>query len=100
NALLTVLLLVGAGALGLFPCYYSLSQELTRTHQGKVSGMLGTVAWLTASPLHPLFGRWIDRTGSFDLGMALASLTPLVAFAALACLWPRTKIDNSPVAVA
>ena len=90
DLLLAVLLIVGAGALGLFPCYYSLSQELTRTHQGKVSGMLGTVAWLTASPLHPLFGRWIDKTGSFDLGMALASLTPLVAFAALAILWPRT----------
>lgn len=89
NLLLAILLTVGAGALGLFPCYYSLSQELTKTHQGKVSGMLGTVAWLTASPLHPLFGRWIDTTGSFDLGMAFASLTPLVAFAALAILWPR-----------
>ncbi len=88
-ALLAVLLLVGAGALGLFPCYYSLSQELTKTHQGKVSGLLGTFAWLTSSPLHPLFGRWIDQTKSFDLGMALASLTPLVGFAALCLLWPR-----------
>ena len=89
NALLTILLLVGAGALGLFPCYYSLSEELTRTHQGKVSGLLGTVAWLTSAPLHKLFGRWIDKSGSFDLGLSLASLTPLVAFAALAILWPR-----------
>ena len=88
-ALLAVLLLVGAGALGLFPCYYSLSQELTKTHQGKVSGLLGTFAWLTSSPLHPLFGRWIDQTKSFDLGMAMASLTPLVGFAALCLLWPR-----------
>ena len=88
-ALLTVLLIVGAGALGLFPCYYSLSQELTKTHQGKVSGLLGTFAWLTSSPLHPLFGRWIDQTKSFDLGMALASLTPLVGFVALVLLWPR-----------
>ncbi len=88
-ALLAVLLLVGAGALGLFPCYYSLSQELTKTHQGKVSGLLGTFAWLTSSPLHPLFGRWIDQTKSFDLGMAIASLTPLVGFAALFFLWPR-----------
>lgn len=91
NMLLTVLLVVGAGALGLFPCYYSLSQELTKTHQGKVTGLLGTVAWVTASPLHPLFGRWIDQTGSFDQGMAFASLTPLVAFAALAILWPRDE---------
>jgi ACS family hexuronate transporter-like MFS transporter len=87
--LLAVLFIVGAGALGLFPCYYSLSQELTQTHQGKISGVLGTVAWVTASPLHPLFGRWVDKTGSYDHGMAFASLVPLVALFALLTLWPR-----------
>ena len=92
--LFAMLMLVGAGALGLFPCYYSLSQELTRTHQGKVSGLLGTVAWLTSAPLHKLFGRWIDKSGSFDLGLSLASLTPLVAFAALAILWPHETITG------
>jgi ACS family hexuronate transporter-like MFS transporter len=87
--LLCALMIVGAGSLGLFPCYYSLSQELTRTHQGKITGLLGTVAWVTTSPLHPLFGRLVDNTKSYDLGLSLASLMPLVALVALCVLWPR-----------
>jgi ACS family hexuronate transporter-like MFS transporter len=93
--LLLVLFVVGAGALGLFPCYYSFSQELTRTHQGKVSGVLGTFAWVTASPLHPLFGRWVDTSGSYDQGMAFASLAPLVALFALLTLWPREELPST-----
>ena len=87
--LLVILMIVGAGSLGLFPCYYSLSQELTRTHQGKITGLLGTVAWVTTSPLHPLFGRLVDNTKSYDLGLSLASLMPMVALVGLCVLWPR-----------
>ena len=94
--LLVILMIVGAGSLGLFPCYYSLSQELTRTHQGKITGLLGTVAWVTTSPLHPLFGRLVDKTKSYDLGLSLASLMPLVALVALCVLWPREP-SSAPV---
>lgn len=82
--LLGVLLVVGAGALGLFPCYHALTQELTPAHQGKVTGLAGVVAWAIGSPAHHFFGRHIDRTGSFDLGLAIAGMLPLVAFV---CLW-------------
>jgi MFS family permease len=71
-AVLALWSLVGAGALGLFPCYHALTQELTPLHQGKVTGLAGVVAWAVGSPSHRFYGRLIDRTGSFDLGLAIA----------------------------
>ena len=86
-ALLGVLLVVAAASLGLFPCYYSFSQELSTKHQGKVTGILGTVAWATSSPCQKFFGRLADQTGSFNEGIALAGLTPLIGYVALMVLW-------------
>jgi ACS family hexuronate transporter-like MFS transporter len=89
------LLTVGLGALGLFPCYYSLTQELSQRHQGKISGVLGTTAWIAASAAHVVFGGWVDRTKSYDVGMMLASLLPLIALAAMVWLWPR--VDSTRI---
>jgi ACS family hexuronate transporter-like MFS transporter len=93
--LLGLLLVVGAGALGLFPCYYSFTQELSTRHQGKVTGLLGLVAWASSSPFQKLFGRLVDRTGSFDLGIALAGWLPLIAFVFLWLFWnwPPGKVE-------
>ncbi len=95
--MLGVFLLVGAASLGLFPCYYSFSQELSTRHQGKVTGILGTVAWAVTSPLQEHFGRVVDLTGSFDLGLALAGLMPLLGFVALWWFWdaPKEKLQNA-----
>ena len=87
GALLGVLLFVAAGSLGLFPCYYSFSQELSTRHQGKVTGILGTAAWAAVSPLQKYFGRVVDQTGSFNEGLALAGLAPLLGLAALIVFW-------------
>ena len=87
--MLGVLLIIGAASLGLFPCYYSFSQELSTRHQGKVTGILGTVAWASSSPLQKLFGRVVDQTGSFDMGLALVGLMPLVGFVALWLFWDK-----------
>jgi MFS transporter, ACS family, hexuronate transporter len=87
TGLMVLLLLFGAGALGLFPCYYSLSQELTIRHQGKLTGVLGAVAWFSVAPLHPLFGEYVDRTKSYDLGVAVAGCLPLVGCITWALLW-------------
>jgi ACS family hexuronate transporter-like MFS transporter len=92
--LLGLLLIVGAASLGLFPCYYALSQELTRRHQGKVTGLLGMAAWLAAAPIHKFFGRLVDRTGSYDLGIALAGCLPLVAAAVWWLGWDRRTEDR------
>jgi len=98
-ALLAVLLAVGCGSLGLFPFFYALSQELSQRHQGKVIGVLGTSAWVALSVLHPLFGRYIDATGSFDLGLALIGWVPLVSWVVLWRFGPGSQ-DSSPTPVA
>jgi ACS family hexuronate transporter-like MFS transporter len=88
-ALVFVLLLVAVGALGLFPVYHAFTQELSPVHQGKVTGAAGVIAWAIGSPLQPLFGRWVDQTGSFDRGIAIAGWFPLLAFAAIWLLWDK-----------
>ena len=89
--LLAVLLVVAAGSLGLFPCYYSFTQEITRTHMGRISGILGASAWVVTAPLHIWFGAEVDRTKSFDMGILLAGLPPLVALVVLLLLWRGKK---------
>ena len=89
-----MLMLVALGALGLFPCYYSFSQELSTRHQGKITGLLGTIAWVTSSPLHPILGRWADHTKSYDLGLSLACGLPLLSLFVLILFWPENKPET------
>jgi ACS family hexuronate transporter-like MFS transporter len=87
--LLGLLLVIGFAALGLFPVYYSFSQELTTRHQGKLTGSLGCICWLSMYALHALVGESIKATGSYTLGVALAGLAPLVGLAVLVKFWDR-----------
>src|SRR5262245_51386329 len=91
--LLGVLLLVGAGALGVFPVYHALAQELSPYHQGRVTGISGVAAWAFSSPAQKFFGRLVDQTGSFDAGFALAGWLPLLAVVPLCLLWSKPKVD-------
>jgi ACS family hexuronate transporter-like MFS transporter len=92
-ALLGVLLLVGAGALGVFPLYHTFTQDLPARHQGKVTGVAGVAAWLLPAKIQTLFGLLADRTGSMDTGLALAGLLPLFA---LLPLWHLRKSSPTP----
>jgi MFS family permease len=85
------LLVVGAGALGLFPCYYSLAQDVSPRHTGKATGLLAAVGWIVCSPFQKEFGKLIDRTGSFDLGFTLAAWVPAIAVVAFLAIWPRER---------
>jgi len=86
------LLVVGAGAMGLFPCYYSLAQDVSPRHLGKATGLLAAIGWLVASPMQKAFGRGVDQTGSFNTGLALAGLAPAVALGLLMAMWPRRDV--------
>lgn len=91
SALLAVLLLVGAGALALFPCYYSFAQELSDEHVGRVTGLLSFWAWAITAPMHSLLGIVVDATHSYDWGLAVAGLAPWLGVLAMALLWDRGK---------
>ena len=93
--LLVTLLLIGAGALALFPCYYSFVQELSSKHVGKLTGLLSLWVWSVTSPLHSAFGFLIDRTHSYDAGLLVAGLAPWIGVFALKFLWVRPR-NHSP----
>ncbi len=96
--LLGVLLLIGAGALALFPCYYSFVQELSSKHVGRLTGILGTWVWAVTSPMHSFFGMLTDRTKSYDLGLVIAGLAPWIGVIAMMWLWKKEdpQKQNSP----
>ena len=93
--LLGLFLIIGFAALGMFPNYYSFSQELTVRHQGKLTGALGCVCWLAMSLLHEVVGDSIERTGSYTTSVAVAGLAPLLAVAALVLFWGRNALTTS-----
>ena len=93
--LLAVLLIIGASTLGLFPCYYSFTQEMGRQHVGKATGLLATIAWVASAPLQKFFGRLVDQTGSFDLGLAVIGWAPCVALGAMLLLWRHGEAQDA-----
>lgn len=92
--LLGTLLVIGAATLGLFPCYYSFSQELNAKHIGKASGVLSAIGWLVSAPTHKWFGRLADQNKSYDLGIMLVGLAPLIGVLAMWLLWPSDRAKD------
>jgi len=93
--LLVTLLLIGAGALALFPCYYSFLQELSAPHVGWLTGVLSMWVWAVTSPLHSLFGWLADQSKanpatSYDLGLVVAGLFPWIGVLAMKWLWSKS----------
>lgn len=93
--LMGLLLLLGFGALGLFPNYYAFTQEITFRRQGLVTGILGATTWTITSIVQPIVGASIDRTKSYALGIQLVSLGPLLAWFVIALLWNAGQSSKS-----
>ena len=92
--LLLVLSLAGAGALGVFPLYHAFTQDISAEHQGKVTGVASVFGWLAPAQIQWVFGKLADKTGSFDLGLALAGLLPLIAVVPLWLFWQPRKAES------
>lgn len=92
--MLGVLLISGAGALGIFPIYYSFAQDVSPRHQGKVTSIAATGGWLASSYAQPWFGWLEQRTGSYDLGIFLLSALPILPLVCLYYFWPRDHDDS------
>lgn len=90
QAALGILMLVAAGSLGVFPCYYSFTQELSKEHIGLVTGLLSFVAWVVPSGLQKPLGAHIDKTGSYDLAFQVGAW-PMIIAAVL--LWMFSDLD-------
>lgn len=89
-----ILMLVGAGILGLHPVYYALAQELPAKHMGLLSGVLAAMTWFTVGAAQGAIGAHIKATGDYTPGFVVAGLAPLVGLAALLMLWKRTKSSS------
>ena len=88
--LAAALLVVAFGALGLFPIYFALSQDLSIHHQGKVSGTLGAGAHISLALIYPVEGVINDVSRSYEITLGVIGVLPMLAFALLLWKWPRT----------
>jgi ACS family hexuronate transporter-like MFS transporter len=89
--MVALLYIAGAGILGLHPYYYALTQELSVTRMGILSGTLAAWGWIVSSMNQILIGPHIQATKSYELGMMIVGLAPMVGLIALLLCWPRIK---------
>jgi ACS family hexuronate transporter-like MFS transporter len=82
-----LIVVAGAGILGLHPIYYALGQELPARHMAFLSGLLAAAAWFVVGAVQEAMGAHIKATGSYDTGFFIAGLAPLAGLVALLVLW-------------
>jgi ACS family hexuronate transporter-like MFS transporter len=93
--LIAVFLVIGFGALGLFPNYYSFTQEISARHQGRVSGALGFITWVVSSEMQEIVGKTVDKEQSYATGIFWIGLAPLAGCVALLLLWGKTETSGT-----
>ncbi|MEZ6132873.1 MAG: MFS transporter [Planctomycetaceae bacterium] len=89
--MVTMLFVAGAGILGLHPYYYSLTQEISARRMGSVSGALAAVGWIVSSTSQIVLGQRIEATKSYEVGLLLVGLAPMLGFVCLLLLWPKDR---------
>lgn len=85
-ALISVLFMLGFGALGLFPIYYAISQEISARHQGRVTGTLSFLNAIYLAGYFKIQGILIREFG-FGPVLGAAGLIPILGLVALGFFW-------------
>jgi MFS transporter, ACS family, hexuronate transporter len=89
SVVLSLVLITGFGALGLFATYFALSQEISAKHQGKISGTLGCINSLFLAAIYPIQGRISEaNAGAYHNVLAFASVPAVVALVITWLFWP------------
>ncbi|MGE5192069.1 MAG: MFS transporter [Deltaproteobacteria bacterium] len=95
--LLGLLLLIAFGSLGVAPIYYSLNQEMSGRHQGKVGGSLSFLLWLILGLMHGQIGERVKADPEIRPYLfAVVGVLPLIACAALALFWGKRPGGEPP----
>ncbi|RLT07451.1 MAG: MFS transporter [Planctomycetota bacterium] len=85
-------LVIGIGALGLFPVYYSFNQDLSAKYQGRVSGVLSFSSWLVQFFVHPAVGTaFKTHPEARPWLFATIGVLPLLALIGLVAFWGRRE---------
>ncbi len=92
--LVPVLMLVGAGILGLHPVYYALAQDLPAKHMGLLSGALAATTWGVVGLFQGEIGTHIEATGDYTPGFVAAGLAPLAGLVAMLILWKPARAES------
>src|SRR6056297_102420 len=86
---------VGCLSVGLFVLWLcARGFTATRARQVMFTGLAGVTAWFLVPPAQKFFGRLVDATGSYDVGLAAAAVLPAAAAVVLWIFWG--KESNAP----
>ena len=65
---------------------------------GILSGGLSAIGWIVSSISQILLGRQIEATKSYELGLVIVGLAPMIGLVVMLAMWPRGPKTSTPVA--
>jgi nitrate/nitrite transporter NarK len=83
RAAIALMSLAGLGITSMVANYTACQQDFSFRTVGLVAGILGLSSNVSSALASPLIGRYIDRTGSYQLIFILVSALPAVSLAAI-----------------